>query len=626
MGQLAEAEQSWRALLELMADAPQQPRAALALTALLDALGAVLLVADADSARAITVYGPTRKIYGHAPDRILVEPLLWQQVILHATPRREVLAELTPGTLHAREYQIVRPDGRTLWVEQQCRLLQPERQALVLVRDITASKVTAHQWQDLESRAAVLTGNHNDAQVVIDRQGCVVSFNARAEHMFGCLATAILGQPVDMLLTPECLPFLAACFAGQAAGGYRLNSAALVGLNQFCGRFPLEAFAFVSDSQPDRCVLLLRNLTEQLQTEVRFYHLSRAIGQIPLSVHITDLEGQLCYANSKFYELHGLDIANLPLLSSATAQSSEQAMLRWKRLMAGQEWQEERLIRRRDGSSFWAAVKKIPIHDYNGAISHILTLREDISAKKQQEELESQRQEQLAHSARLILLGEMASMLAHEVNQPLTAIAGYSSACRQELPERPDLALGYLAKLETQVKRAGDIVWRMRQFSRSHPMPRAPLDLNELIHEVHDWLGHKAHNLNASLVAKVAPPPLPRVQGDRLQIEQVLVNLVNNALDAVAETDGEREKRIEIAVTTRPDDAALMVSVRDTGSGIAQHNACHLFEPFFTTKATGVGLGLAICRSIVEDHGGQLWHAAAPGGGTIFHFTLPVAA
>jgi two-component system sensor histidine kinase DctS len=626
MGQLAEAEQSWRALLELMADAPQQPRAALALTVLLDALGAVLVVADADSARATSVYGPTRKIYGHPPDRLLLEPLLWQQVILYATPRREVLAELTPGTLHAREYQIVRPDGHTLWVEQQCRLLQPERQVLVLVRDITASKVTAHQWQDLESRAAVLIGNHNDAQVVIDQQGCVVSFNARAERMFGCLASSILGQQVDMLLTPECRPFLAACFAGQATGGYRLNSAALVGLNQFCGRFPLEAFAFVSGSQPERCVLLLRNLTDQLQTEVRFYHLSRAIGQIPLSVHITDLEGQLCYANSKFYELHGLDTGNLPLLSSATAQSSEQAMLRWKRLMAGQEWQEERLIRRRDGSSFWAAVKKIPIHDYNGAISHILTLREDISAKKQQEELERQSQEQLAHSARLILLGEMASMLAHEVNQPLTAIAGYSSACRQELPEHPDQALAYLAKLETQVKRAGDMVWRMREFSRSHPMPRSLLDLNELIHEVHDWLGHKAHNLNASLVAKVAPPPLPRVQGDRLQIEQVLVNLVNNALDAVAETEEERERRIEIAVTARPDDAALMVSVRDTGSGIALHNARHLFEPFFTTKATGVGLGLAICRSIVEDHGGQLWHDAAPDGGTIFHFTLPVAA
>ena len=305
-------------------------------------------------------------------------------------------------------------------------------------------------------------------------------------------------------------------------------------------------------------------------------------------------------------------------LSSGETPDEEYRRLR-ATIAAGGEWRGEFHNRRKDGSRFWESVRIIPITDNNGQITHFLGHKEDITEKKAMDERERQRREQLAHSARLMLLGEMASSLAHEINQPLTAIAGYSSVCARAAKASPE-ALALLAKIDEQVARAGEIVWRTRNFSRRQSC-REPIDMPALILGAMEWVSDEAGRYAIVLDTSAVDRALPEVRADRLQVEQVLLNLLQNAFDALRGVDTPRQ--VSVAARYVSGGAGVVVSVSDTGCGVPAQVALDVFQPFFTTKPTGLGLGLAISRSIIEDHGGSLWYVPLSGGGTSFHFSLP---
>lgn len=247
----------------------------------------------------------------------------------------------------------------------------------------------------------------------------------------------------------------------------------------------------------------------------------------------------------------------------------------------------------------------------------------DITETKQAEQAGRQQMEKLQLSSKLIAIGEMASALAHELNQPLTAIASYNQGCigllRSGRSDTEEL-LGFMEKCSAQAVRAGGIINRMREFVRKREPARSPHQLNAIINEAVQLIAMEAEKYGVEFVLDLAPV-LPPVLADAIMIEQVLLNLIRNAIEAMQQIG--RESRKLTIKSAQAANGMLQVSLRDCGPGIAAEVAANLYTPFFSTKENGTGIGLNISRSIIEFHGGKLWFESGIDGGCVFHFTLP---
>lgn len=375
------------------------------------------------------------------------------------------------------------------------------------------------------------------------------------------------------------------------------------------------------------CLVLAHDVTEQMRTQQALRKLSMAVEQSPVSIVITDRDGRIEYVNPKFTQSTGYTLddmlgRNADLLRSGE-HPMEVAIPMWQALMAGKQWSGEMHCRRKDGSTYWEHGHITPLLDTDGAITHFVAIKEDITERKQTEERERQRQSQLLHSARLITMGEMASAIAHELNQPLTAISNFSSVGLRRLEGQADP--GKLHDLfdiiGKQALRAGEIIHGMRDFVKKRDPDRRPLNVNDVVSEMAHLAGIQAKASEVAIELDL-DPQLPLVRADRIQIEQVLFNLIKNGIEAMEGTPAGRQIRIGTR-QLRPKE--VEVSVSDRGSGLPKRDSTDVFAPFFTTKAEGMGMGLSISRSIIEAHGGRLWAMPNPRSGTTFHFSLPVA-
>ena len=238
---------------------------------------------------------------------------------------------------------------------------------------------------------------------------------------------------------------------------------------------------------------------------------------------------------------------------------------------------------------------------------------------------EQQLRERLTHLSRVSTMGEMASSLAHELNQPLTAVATYAQALRRlaaggTMDDGELLAV--LDRIAGEAIRAGNIVHRLKELVRRRETRRAPCSLNALIHDVEQLAAADSRLHDAELRLDLAAA-LPAVNADGIQIQQVVLNLIRNAVDAMQDTPLP-ERRVTVR-TGMQDEGAIFVSVSDAGCGALEEQQELLFQPFFTTKESGLGVGLSISRSIINGHGGRMWFTPHEGRGTTFWFTLPVS-
>jgi signal transduction histidine kinase len=253
----------------------------------------------------------------------------------------------------------------------------------------------------------------------------------------------------------------------------------------------------------------------------------------------------------------------------------------------------------------------------------------DLTERKEAEEnlRESERryreaQADLAHVTRVMTLGELTASIAHEVNQPLAAVVANAEACLLWLNRgTPDLdeARRSVEWIITDGNRAGEVIRRVRALSKKADTQKAPLDINDVVNEVIALVQRELFSHRVSLRTELAPA-LPLILADRVQLQQVIINLVINGVEAMqAVTDRPRE----LVIRTQQNEAhQAVVTVKDCGVGISAEDANRLFNAFFTTKPGGMGMGLSICRSIIEAHGGRLWAEPNLPKGAIFHFTL----
>lgn len=295
---------------------------------------------------------------------------------------------------------------------------------------------------------------------------------------------------------------------------------------------------------------------------------------------------------------------------------------RTRMAMTGEFEQEFRIVRP-DGTIRWIRSRGFPIRDATGTIYRIVGIAEDITQRKEAEEQMRQQQAELAHMARLALAGEMASGLAHELNQPLGAIATYTQTCLLLIHSGQIMSeqlMETLEKVTAQAQRAGDIIHRLRDLVRKVDPHRDAIDINALLQEMVRLTEPEARQREIRIQLELVED-LPVVFADAIQLQQVVLNLMRNAIEAMTEAEAHLH---ELTLRTSPvGNEAIEVAISDTGPGLSPEAMDRLFLPFFTTKPTGMGLGLSISKSIIEAHQGRLWAASNPERGITFHFTLP---
>jgi PAS domain S-box-containing protein len=275
-----------------------------------------------------------------------------------------------------------------------------------------------------------------------------------------------------------------------------------------------------------------------------------------------------------------------------------------------------------DGSVKHVHATAHAVTDASGEIEFVGAVTDITSHRRAEAELH-EAQANLAHVTRVTALGELAASIAHEVNQPLAAVVTNAAACLRWLDREPanlKEARGTLQSIVKDGNRAGEVIQRVRALANKTADQKAPLHINEVVNEVVSLVQHELSSHRVALRLELAPA-LPPVLADRIQLQQVILNLVINGIEAMQPV---KDRPRELVIRTLQDETSqVLVTVSDVGVGVAAENADRLFDAFFTTKSSGMGMGLSICRSIVNAHGGRLSASGNAGPGATFQFTLP---
>lgn len=363
-----------------------------------------------------------------------------------------------------------------------------------------------------------------------------------------------------------------------------------------------------------------------LQTEAAFRKAME--DSVQTGLRARHLDGTITYVNPAFCRMVGWPAEELvgrrPPMPYWADEYLDETRSMHARVLAGEAPADgfEIRFKRRNGEIFDALIHEAPLIDSRGRHTGWMGSVIDITERKRAEELARQQEERLQASARLVTMGEMASSLAHELNQPLAAISGYAAGCRNLIANGAASGEldGALARCQEQAQRAGRIIRRIYEFARRHEPKTEPCDLAALLADLLALLEADARRGKVRLAGELAAD-LPVIPADRVLLGQAILNLLKNGIESMRETEeGARLLTVRAAASA----GQIRISVADRGCGILPEAAARLFEPFYTTKGEGLGVGLNICRSVVEAHHGRLWFEANPGGGTVFHIALPV--
>jgi PAS domain S-box-containing protein len=337
--------------------------------------------------------------------------------------------------------------------------------------------------------------------------------------------------------------------------------------------------------------------------------------------------GEIFWSEETF-RIFGYDRTTKPSLELFIQRTHPTDLARVRQLIDGasrdgRDWELEHQLLMPDGSIKSTHVVARAARDESGSVEFVGAIM-DVSAAKRAEQELRHAQAELAHISRVTTLGELTASIAHEVNQPIAGMVTNAEAALAWLgAEPPNLdhvrdSLGHIVK---DGMRAADVLYRIRALIKKAPPHMARVDVNEAVLDVITLTRSELLRHGVSLETQLATG-LPLIEGDRIQLQQVILNLILNAAEAMSGIDeGVREMRIS---TGREASNGVLVSVRDLGPGLDPQNVDHLFEAFYTTKPDGLGMGLAICRSIIKAHGGRLWATANEPRGAVVQFTLPL--
>lgn len=496
-------------------------------------------------------------------------------------------------------------------------------EAAALARSEEQNRQTAERLQ-------AVVDNAHDAIITIDAKGQIETFNKAAARIFGYEPHEVLGRNVNMLMPS---PYR------DAHDGY-LHSYLTTGVAKIIGTgrevearrrdgtvLPIDlSVAEMNVGGRRGFIGVIRDISQRKQAEAARDHLAAIVQSTNDAVIGKNLAGYITSWNKGAEKIYGYtpdEAIGRPISMLAPPGLKDEIPRLIERIRRGEvitNYETTRVTK--DGRQLDMSITLSPIRDRSGEIVGVSTIARDVTELTQAQERIQEITAEMIHMSRLTAMGQLSSSLAHELNQPLTAVANYAEAARQLLATAPTApparVTEFLEKAAGQADRAGQIIRRLRAFVEKGSIERNEISLGEVVEEATALAMVGTAGDAIRLVYETAPD-LPAVQIDKVQIQQVVVNLVRNAVEVLR--GGER--RVLVVRTGRGPDGSQEVAVADTGPGIAPEIADQLFKPFVTTKADGMGIGLSICQSIIEAHGGRIWAEPNPGGGAVFRFVIP---
>ena len=487
---------------------------------------------------------------------------------------------------------------------------------LVLKAREEMSRRHAHEMRETEALKAAIMEASLDAIVTLNRAGLIIDYNPMAESMLGLTpADAVHGDFARRFLDPS----EHAAFLGMLSETGRRHErerhpharGELRARRADGARFPVEMSIVPIDIDDERVyTLYIHDATQRKAAEREIKSLARFASESPNPILRVSPDGLIVYANAASRALTDAWGTGPGLLLPAAWIDEVQAALDEGHNHEREDDQGEQIF----------SLLFVPISD----LGYVNIYARDITAVRRAEQESRQHQSELVHVCRLSTMGEVATGMAHELNQPLAAIVNYAKGASRRLQsgmlDTPPLVEA-MRQISAQAQRAGEIIRRLRALVGKQAPIRSVVDLNDLVREVCGFLEFETAKLELRIALDLADGDIP-VNVDLVQIEQVLLNLLRNALDALeVRAVGERQ----LAIYTRAHAGQAIVGVVDNGPGIPTERMVHLFDPFYTTKETGMGMGLAISQTIIDDHGGEIRAESELGTGTVFQVRLPLA-
>lgn len=583
-------------------------------------------------------------VTGYTAEEFANDPFLWIRMVPKEDRDavcRQASQVLSGGNPKPLEHRVWRKDGVLRWL-QNTLVPHYDSQGRVfscdgLIRDITDRKVaeeTLRQSQDMLAQAQRIASIGS------------WEWNIRTDEMIWSEQTYRMSGVEPGLAVPSHRWFLAHIHPDDRPLVVEAIERALLGGASYDVEYRFVAsdsstrwvhgqgeVVFDGSGQPSRMLGTVLDITERKQavtllqeSESRYRTL---VENMQVGIALLDSDHNIVMTNAALatmFHKSAADFAGRKCFREFEGREGVcEHCLGCRAMITGRPQEADTVCVRDDGTCFPARLQAFPTYAADGVVSGWIEIVEDITERKRAEEEARQRQAELAHVSRLNVMGELASGLAHELNQPLSTIlcgAELSLRLSQSETKAAGELTDVLRDVAAEAERAGQIIHRLRRFVSKRPGVRSTVDVNALVQETLKLANPDAMQHGVAVRLELADS-MPAIQADSIQVQQVMLNLIRNAIDAMkAPGMARRELRIQ---TATQDADTIEVAICDTGKGLDAEAIGRLFEPFFTTKPEGMGIGLSISRSIVESHGGHLSATSNPDGGMTFRFTLPTS-
>ena len=499
--------------------------------------------------------------------------------------------------------------------------------------DIDDRKRAEDELKRSVARYRVVVETASDAVVSIDESGAIILANPATKRIFGYNSEELIGKPLTVLM-PGAMRKLHETGLKQylETGARHLNwqGTELTALRANGEEFPAEvSFGEMTAGRRKVFTGFIRDISEKKRSKEALLaserNLSLIINTMPVLAWSALPDGTVEFFNQRWLDYTGLSPEQAQGRGWAEAVHHDDLSRMtnyWQSMItSGGPGEIEARFRRFDGAYRWFLFRADPVRDQSGAILKWYGTNTDIDDRKRAEEALRDTQAELARMMRVMTIGQLTASIAHEVSQPLSGIITNASTCLRMLKSDPPNIDGARETVQRTIRdgnRASEVITRLRALFSKKQIDVEPLDLNEAAREVIALLsGELQRN---TVILKQEFNDLPAVNGDRVQLQQVILNLIRNGSDAM---DTVNDKPRQLIIRTEMDGDHVTVSVQDSGVGFSPEIGDRLFESFFTTKQEGMGVGLSLSRSIVEAHGGRLWAAKNDGPGATFAFSIP---